>query len=336
MTDLKTATPDASLPDGGFLFGADSQSADAPSIYALTTLRDKLLGASDFSGNTVTTDTPLLNMLQTWNEGSTAFTAWKLNVTDTASDAASKLLDLQVGGATKFSVWKNGFVSVTDRGDRSPTIGPFRFETSAEKVHFVAGARQTHEIARDSYVQRAGNFFGFSSSNQDADDAPADVRIYRDAANTLAQRNGTNSQTFRLYKSYTDVSNSQYLELSSGTIAMRGAGTGDVNQDLTIHAGASGSLELGSEDGAKFLIRSYGEFGPKSNGPDFGILGNLTRRFQQAHIQRVIASVSELKNETAAPTADAAGIRLGSRDNGGTRELVAVMPGGTIVVLASE
>lgn len=45
-------------------------------------------------------------MADTWNAGATTFTAIQMNVTDTASAAASKLLDLQVGGVSRFAVGK--------------------------------------------------------------------------------------------------------------------------------------------------------------------------------------------------------------------------------------
>lgn len=37
--------------------------------------------------------------------------------------------------------------------------------------------------------------------------APGDLLLERDAANTLAQRNGTSAQTFRVYNTFTDTSN---------------------------------------------------------------------------------------------------------------------------------
>lgn len=58
----------------------------------------------------VTVSTPLPNITQTWNAGGVTFTAVKLNITDTASATASLLLDLQVGGVSKFSVTKGGIV----------------------------------------------------------------------------------------------------------------------------------------------------------------------------------------------------------------------------------
>jgi len=64
-----------------------------------------------FTGGTVTADTPTLTSTQTWNSSGVTFNGFKLNVTDTASAAASKLIDLQVGGSSKFAVTKAGLIS---------------------------------------------------------------------------------------------------------------------------------------------------------------------------------------------------------------------------------
>ncbi len=60
------------------------------------------------SGNSLTgtTDFPLLNLSTTWNNASGIFTGIKLNVTETNSSPQSKLLDLQLGGVSKFSINK--------------------------------------------------------------------------------------------------------------------------------------------------------------------------------------------------------------------------------------
>jgi hypothetical protein len=60
------------------------------------------------TGGTVTADTHLLDAVQTWNASGTTFTALKLNITSTASAAASLLLDLQVGSTSQFKVDKAG------------------------------------------------------------------------------------------------------------------------------------------------------------------------------------------------------------------------------------
>ena len=57
-------------------------------------------------------DVPIYNMTDTWNEGATTFTAIKMNVTDTASAAASLLYDLQVGGGLRYQIDKNGNINI--------------------------------------------------------------------------------------------------------------------------------------------------------------------------------------------------------------------------------
>lgn len=63
------------------------------------------------------------NMVQTWNAVGTTFTAIKMNVTDTASAAASKLIDLQLAGVSKFALYKTGNLSVGYTTDPGYTLG---------------------------------------------------------------------------------------------------------------------------------------------------------------------------------------------------------------------
>lgn len=69
------------------------------------------LGSSGLSQKANTRDITsytINNLAQTWNAGSTVFTGIKLNVTDTASAAASLLFDLQIAGSSKFKIDKLG------------------------------------------------------------------------------------------------------------------------------------------------------------------------------------------------------------------------------------
>ena len=63
----------------------------------------------------------------TWNSGATSFRGWQLNVTDTASAATSSLIDLQLGGATRFQVLKTGEVGLSV----APTAGAGLLQLSA-------------------------------------------------------------------------------------------------------------------------------------------------------------------------------------------------------------
>lgn len=63
------------------------------------------------TGATVTASNPVLNLSQTWNNAAVAFTALKLNITNTTSSSSSLLMDLQRGGTTQFNVnWLGGIV----------------------------------------------------------------------------------------------------------------------------------------------------------------------------------------------------------------------------------
>ena len=70
-----------------------------------------LLGSTTLSGATITADAPVLNMSQTWNNGAVTFTGLKFNAatgSSAGSAGASLLMDLQLEGASKFSVSKTG------------------------------------------------------------------------------------------------------------------------------------------------------------------------------------------------------------------------------------
>ena len=60
---------------------------------------------------TLTASNPGLNLTATWNAGAVTFTEILANITNTASAAASLLMDLQVGGASQFSVGVAGVVT---------------------------------------------------------------------------------------------------------------------------------------------------------------------------------------------------------------------------------
>ena len=114
MTDinLKTLTPDTSLPTTGFLFGADSQASTNPSVYSTQTVATTLLGSTSLTGDVLTADAPVLNLAQTWSNAAITFTGIKYNATNTNSSAGSMMMDLQVGGTSYFNVARNGTTTV--------------------------------------------------------------------------------------------------------------------------------------------------------------------------------------------------------------------------------
>jgi hypothetical protein len=84
---------------------------------------------------TGTAATSALDIAQTWNTTGTP-SAIKLNITDTASNASSRLLDLQVGGASRFSVTKTGTVLFGNNFSQIIPIGTFN---SDSRLQIIAG-----------------------------------------------------------------------------------------------------------------------------------------------------------------------------------------------------
>lgn len=191
------------------------------------------------SGQTVTTSSPLLDLAQTWNAGGVTFTGLAFNVTDTASASASLLLNLQVGGASRFSVRKDG-----------------RIDAAGAAV-FTDGV----------FIRNNTATFQLGASD--------DVVLARDAANILAQRNAANAQAFRLYNTYTDASNYERLEIAaiSNTFLVRNtkAGTGSarnlvIRADATLLLGGGGNDNWGITPSGHFLAQT-------DNTYDIGAIG---------------------------------------------------------------
>jgi hypothetical protein len=73
--------------------------------------------------------TNIFNMSDTWNNVALTYNAIRMNVTNTASAGTSKLIDLLVGGISKFSVAPDGTASATTplTGDNSNSVATTAF-----------------------------------------------------------------------------------------------------------------------------------------------------------------------------------------------------------------
>lgn len=107
---------------GGSLDGAAIGSGtvvDARLPQAISTTASPQFVAETLTQGTITSATPNISGTVTWNASGVTFTGWKLNVTSTASAAASLLADLQIGGSTKWNVQKDGQVTNTGGVDNT-------------------------------------------------------------------------------------------------------------------------------------------------------------------------------------------------------------------------
>ena len=190
----------------------------------------------------------IYDIADTWAASGTVFTGIKLNVTDTASAAGSLLMDLQVGGASRFSVAKDGTLATSSHTVRLNTGSTANtlIDTGINGFNGFVLGRCVFGARASRIALESNMLFGWSSSSSNPE-VTADVLLARDAANTLAQRNGVNAQAFNLYNTYTDASNyergfmrfvSNALEIGTGAA---GTGTG---RDVSIKTQSGRYLTL--------------------------------------------------------------------------------------------
>lgn len=201
-------------------------SGGATGVFSITG-RQTLTGPS----LTGTEATSVVDIAQTWNTTGTP-TLLKANITDTASAAGSLLMDLQVGGSSRFNVRKDG--SVFYLGSMFGATGSFFYPSGTSRGTITSPINGVFLLS---------NAAGTTSSYLAADEA----------ANTLALRNGTNAQAFRLYNTYTDASNYErgFIRYSSNRldIGHEAAGTGTQNRVIRILSGNGTQLFFGDNNG---------------------------------------------------------------------------------------
>ena len=204
----------------------------SPAAIGSTTPNTGAFTTLSANNGTLTASSPAFTLEQTWNSAGITFTALRANITDTASASASLLMDLRVGGSSKAVINKSGGIQA-NVGQASLGFG-FTFlggtngiySPSASGSWFLAYAGTAVAEVRSSGIGLQtgslswGGTFGGTQ----------DVILTRDAAAILAQRNGINAQTFRLYNTYTDASNYErgFFRWSSNVLELgtEAAGTG--------------------------------------------------------------------------------------------------------------
>jgi hypothetical protein len=149
-----------------------------------------------FTGGSATTTKPHLLI----EPAGTTSTAWSTSGTgfgvNAASGFAGNLLDLQVNGARAFGVSASGGVRIDGTGGQFSEVNHVNNDGILLKFNGSNVIQaNTVGVAIRSTAALAWSPTGVTWN--------ADLAVGRDAANTLAQRNGTNAQTFRLYNTLT-------------------------------------------------------------------------------------------------------------------------------------
>lgn len=147
---------------------------------------------------TSATSNPVLDMAQVWNNAGLTATALKLNVTDTSSNAASLLADLQVASTSKFKVSKAGATTAASfipNGSTAPASGIYSADAGGS-VTFTSnssfGAQLDSGITSFA-INRTWSFSWVLNASQNPDlfltrSAAASLQIgAADAATAVAQ-----------------------------------------------------------------------------------------------------------------------------------------------------
>ena len=217
------------------------------------------------TGGTITTSAPIVSATQTWNAAGVTFTGFKINVTDTASAAASLLADLQIGGTTMFSVAKSGVTTVAATKTFTKSTTTLQISDSSAGYTFVSayGLKGSGDDAgigdfalQEPTTSKAARvtittdvFLAWRSSGVSS--GTMLTGLISNAADILQQRRSTNAQTFQVYGTFTDTSNYERTSLRhvTGTgaeILAETAGTGADDLDVKLTPAGVGKVRFGT------------------------------------------------------------------------------------------
>jgi hypothetical protein len=279
----------------------------------------------------------IYSLTDTWADAGVTFTGIGLNVTDTASAAASNLLNLQIGGVSKFSVSKSTVNStVISLGSNG---GPATIEASGNGLT-LAGNGGHNVVLPAAQFLRSGAGFGLMLGTGAQVNSPLLFGSTQEANHTIAQRNGTNAQAFRVYNTFTDASNYERGRFEWSTNVLRigteAAGTGSA-RPVEVFIGNTRQFRFEQD-----ISISRGWFG-------LGVSGNTSNVYLYSGTATVCRLQSNVSGgsptgatmelfEMTAPAAPAAnGVRIYAEDDGsGKTRLMALFATGAAQQIAIE
>jgi hypothetical protein len=188
--------------------------------------------------------------------------------------------DIQLSGRIRLRSAGDGILALYNNASTDFSRLQFGGTTSSFPAIKRNGAAISVSLADDSGLANlvastvfATNLRAQSNSGLITLGSADDVILNRDAADALALRNGTTSQTFRVYNTYTDASNHERLAVewssNSAYVRTQAAGTGT---GRSLHIAAAANLFLGAGGAAVYLIGSSGHLTPNiaANAQDIG------------------------------------------------------------------
>lgn len=151
---------------------------------------DSVTGSNRVDQGTLTANAPTLDVGVTWNNAGVAFTGISYNVTNTASAAASKIFDIQIGGNTVFAVNIDGSTTssgIITAGDLTVFNTITGNNIIAENVDINNTLNVTGLSTFVGTIQHTGNFVNLGGASFD------NIGI---SSNTISTKSGSGNVLF--------------------------------------------------------------------------------------------------------------------------------------------
>lgn len=161
-----------------------------------------------------------------------------ISMTDTASPGTSLPFNIKVDGTDRFLVGIQGAPHFRANNGQTQLIGGFG--------HYFFGSGSISDTTQSAFfldssltkfIGRSGAEIGWSSNSSNAAGTP-DLLLARDAAGTLAQRNGANAQITNIYGDYASASDYQRTAIKTVRTANASVSGATVTMSSAIPAGA--------------------------------------------------------------------------------------------------
>ena len=281
IADSKTLTANNSIT----LAGTDSTVMTFPSTSASVARTDAaqtFSGLQTFAGNAETrngTSGTQLEIFKTYSGGGANYESMRIDGgVKTASEFSIGTYASGTGVARALSLYGGGGLWLqSDSGNVTVNAASSIALRTASSTRWNIGPSLTPQTANSVDVGGSGTevrsiYLGTSAELSSAATIAwnADTFLQRDAANTIAQRNSTTAQRLKVYNTYTDASNGEWIDIDWITSANKVRIGSNKNG-----TGSTRVVEFISGGTAAAQIDSSGNLYPATNnGQSSGISGN--------------------------------------------------------------
>lgn len=211
--------------------------------------------AITLTGGSPAVSTPMINSSQTWTQSGVDYVGWNMAITNTASGAASKFWNCEIGTTKVFALY-NSAIYCQNSGKEifmtAATSPPGIYTQSTSMI--LMNASQGLALSTTAVTVSNSQAFAFCSNNNVYQDS--ETRMYRDTNYTIGCRNGTNPHAFRVWKTWTSATNGEWVETkwvsdvaTIGTNKGTGGGTARdlalaTDDTVRLTFGAAGSMTI--------------------------------------------------------------------------------------------